>query len=161
MINQSSNDNVLIFGPNYVRKQLNIGESGYVCVTKVPVYDTNVTINISSTTNTTYYGTLVIATQNNLVQEVRVYGDLEGKLINSLFYNTTSSSSKVLEIYFKPEPWSKNIIDVDVVNPADGIAPTDVATFVNEIPSSASNHPKGTLNNWTIAQGSNGNLIFS
>ena len=70
-------------------KELNLGSSGKVCIGKFPMYDSNITVTINSTTNTTYHGVLVIATQNintslGGTYKAVVYGDASNSLTSSI-----------------------------------------------------------------------------
>lgn len=103
---------------------------------KFAMYDSNVTITISSTTNTTYSGTLVIATQNidnnhGGTYVANVYGDVNGTLTSKLviIYRTTS---RWFEIYCDFPGWSKNLIRIQGVGLQ--AEPTNVVTTVTTIP---------------------------
>lgn len=117
-------------------KELAIGSTGKVLVGKFPMYDSNVTISVSSTTNTTYYGTLVIATQNindshGGTYVANVYGDPTGTLANS-FVVKYPTNSRVFEVYCNFPSWSKNLIHVQAV--ALNSAPSNIVELVTTIP---------------------------
>ena len=70
-------------------KELALRSSGKVCIGKFPCYDSNISVEIKSTTNTTYNGTLIIATQNintslGGTYKAVVYGDENNTLTNSI-----------------------------------------------------------------------------
>lgn len=100
------------------------------------MYDTNVTIQISTTTSSTYSGTLVIATQNinnshGGNAKVVVYGDPTGTLSQALtvIYPQTS---RIFEVYGAFSGWSKNIVHIQAVG-LQGAA-TNILDSVTSIP---------------------------
>lgn len=120
-------------------KQLACGSNGKVRLLRIPVYDTNITLDISSTTSTTYSGKLVIATQNGNVGKATVYGDASGTLANSLVIvksATGVSQRSWLDIYGNFSGWSKNIVHTIAVAPyitGDFVAYPDIVN-VDTIP---------------------------
>ena len=119
-------------------KELSCSYNGKVCLGKFSMYDTNLTIEITSTTNTTFSGTLVIATQNinnshGGTYKANVYGDATGTLSNVLtvIYPT---NSRWFEIYCNFEPWSKNLVHIKAVNLYDGEFAKDILINVSSIP---------------------------
>ena len=113
-------------------KELAIGSTGKVLVGKFPMYDSNVTISVSSTTNTTFYGTLVIATQNindthggNYV--AKVYNDPTGTL-SSAFVVKYPTNSRIFEVYCNFPSWSKNLIHIQAV--ALKAEPTNIVELI-------------------------------
>ena len=128
-------------------KQLSCGSNGLVCLGKFPCYDTNVTIDIDSTTSTTYHGTLVIATQNinttgGGTLTANVYGDASGTLASSIKIEYASGSN-VVSVYAALAGWSKNLIHVRAVS-LQGNA-TDILTSVSSIPTSANRVPTNVI----------------
>lgn len=120
-------------------KELTCGSNGLVCLGKFPCYDTNITIDIDSTTSTTYHGTLVIATQNinttgGGVLKATVYGDAAGTL-SSVIKIQYGSGSNVVSVYCNFPGWSKNLIHVRAV--ALSSTASDVLTSVTSIPTTA------------------------
>ena len=93
------------------------GTAGYLLIGSFPMYDSNLTIDIDATTNTTYHGTVVIATQN--VSEtsmgsactITVYGDPTGAISDAIRVVWTSGSRNY-NVYFVPSTWSKNLIHI-------------------------------------------------
>lgn len=117
-------------------RELAIGSTGKVLVGKFPMYDSNITINVSSTTNTTYNGTLVIATQNINDSHggsyvANVYGDPTGTL-SSAFVVKYPTNSRVFEVYCDFTSWSKNLIHIKAV--ALSSAPSNIVELVTTIP---------------------------
>ena len=120
-------------------KELALGSSGKVCIGKFPCYDSNISVEIKSTTNITYNGTLIIATQNintslGGVYTAVVYGDENNTLTNSIKIGYVSGSN-VFSVYINLPPWSKNILHIQCVALRE--TPTDIATIVDSIPSTA------------------------
>ena len=120
-------------------KELALGSTGKVCIGKFPCYDSNITVEIKSTTNTTYNGTLIIATQNINTSlggsyECAVYGDEKNKLAASIKIGYVSGSN-VFSVYIDLPLWSKNLLHIQCVSLAGN--PTDIATKVDSIPTTA------------------------
>lgn len=120
-------------------KELAIGSSGKVCIGKFPCYDSNISVEIKSTTNTTYNGTLIIATQNintslGGTYKAVVYGDENKTLTNSIKIEYKSGSN-IISVYINLPAWSKNILHIQCVSLRG--TPTDIATMVDSIPSTA------------------------
>lgn len=120
-------------------KQLACGSNGLVCLGKFPCYDTNITIDIDSTTSTTYHGTLVIAAQNINTTgggslKATVYGDATGTL-SSVIKIQYGSGSNVVSVYCSFPGWSKNLVYVRAVNLTSQAS--DVLTSVTSIPTEA------------------------
>ena len=128
-------------------KELALGSTGKVCIGKFPMYDSNISVEIKSTTNTTYNGTLIIATQNINTTAggsytATVYGDASNSLTNSIKIHY-GSGSNVFSVYIDLPGWSKNLLHIQCVSLAG--APTDIATTVSEIPSNATIIPTNAL----------------
>ena len=93
------------------------GTAGYLLIGSFPMYDSNLTIDIDSTTSTTYHGTVVIATQNvsetsiGSSHTITVYGDPTGTISEALRV-VWNSGSRNYNIYFVPATWSKNLIHI-------------------------------------------------
>ena len=120
-------------------KELALGSTGKVCIGKFPCYDSNITVEIKSTTYTTYNGTLIIATQNINTSlggsyECAVYGDEKNKLAASIKIGYVSGSN-VFSVYIDLPLWSKNLLHIQCVSLAGN--PTDIATVVDSIPTTA------------------------
>ena len=93
------------------------GQAGYLLIGSFPMYDSNLTINIDSTTSTTYHGTLVIATQNvnttsmGTAHTITVYDDPTGTISSAIRVVWTSGSNHY-KVYFVPSTWSKTFIHI-------------------------------------------------
>ena len=117
-------------------KEIAFGSTGKLCVGKFPMYDTNVTITISSTTNTAYHAVIVIASQNinesrGGTYNIQVFNDPTGSLSSRLSVKY-STGSRNFEVYIDFPGWSKNLIHIQAN--ALRAAPTDIATSVESIP---------------------------
>lgn len=128
-------------------KELALGGDGKVCIGKFPMYDSNITVDISSTTSTTYHGTLVIATQNINTTgggsyTATVYGDASNTLTGNIKIKYVSGSN-LFEVYINLPGWSKNSIHVKCVALAG--APTNIVEKVSSIPSNATIVPVNAL----------------
>lgn len=134
-------------------KTINFGSTGVLKIGKFKVYDTNVTCEITSTTNVTYSGKLVIATQNYVIQQMTVYGDAANTIAPNIFVKPSTTSDPYIEVYFKPSSWSKNVIHI--YGSAIAEAPTDVCTNVSAVPSTATSKPTNALNSKANLSGGN------
>lgn len=140
--------------PYEVNKTINFGNSGALYIGKFKVYDTNVTCEITSTTSVTYSGKLVIATQNNVIKQMTVYGDAANTVAPNIFVKPSTTSDPYIEVYFKPSSWSKNVIHI--YGSAITEAPTDVCTNVSAVPTTATQQPINALNSKANLSGGNG-----
>lgn len=128
-------------------KEISFGSSGKLLIGKFPCYDSNVTITISATTSTTYHCTAILATQNINTSgggtfTWRTYGDSSNSVTPNL-YAKYASGSNVIEIYFSPTNWSKNLVHIQC-NALSG-TPTNICENVSSIPSEANRQPTNTL----------------
>ena len=118
-------------------KAISFGESGYLYIGKFPIYDTNITVDISSTTSTTYSGKLVIACQNYAVLKASVFGDYSNTVTPNIYYKKVDNT---VEIYFKPTAWSKNVIHITGCGIRGEV--THVCENISAIPTDATSHPE-------------------
>lgn len=127
-------------------EELALGSNGKVLIGVFPMYDTNLTVHISSTTSTTYSGTLVIATQNfggsNRTIRCNLYGDAAGTLHSRLVIQQSSDATDPrIFIYGDFDGYSKNLVHIqavglagppeELVTSADNIPTTDLVTIHN------------------------------
>ena len=126
-----------------VNKTINFGQNGALYIGKFKVYDTNVTCEITSTTSVTYSGKLVIAAQNYVISEAKVYGDAANTVTPNIYIKPSTTSDPYIEVYFKPESWSKNVVHIYGSNIQ--AEPTNVCTNEPSIPSTATLKPKNAL----------------
>ena len=127
-----------------VNKTINFGQDGALYVGKFKVYDTNVTCEVTSTTDVTYSGKLVIATQNYVIAQMTVYGDAANTVAPNFFIKPSTTSNPYIEVYFKPSSWSKNVVHIYGSNIQ--AEPTNVCTNVPSVPSTATSKPTNALN---------------
>lgn len=132
-----------------VNKTIEFGRDGALYIGKFKVYDTNVTFEITSTTSVTYSGKLVIAAQNYVIREAKVYGDAANTVTPNIYIKPSSESDQYIEVYFKPESWSKNVVHIYGSNIQ--AAPTDVCTNVPSVPSTATLKPKNALPTYSLS----------
>jgi len=124
-------------------KEISFGGSGKLLIGKFKCYDSNVTIEINSTTATTYHAVAILATQNINTSHGgsmtwNVYGD-DSNTVASNLYLYYPSNSQWIEIYFSPSSWSKNLIHIQCM----GIQAeaTNVCENVSAIPETATVKP--------------------
>lgn len=132
-----------------VNKTIDFGSSGVLYVGKFRVNDTNVTCEITSTTDVTYSGKLVIATQNYAIAQMTVYGDAANTVAPNFFVKPSTTSNPYIEVYFKPSSWSKNVVHIYGSNIQ--AEPTDVCTNVPSVPSTATLKPKNALPTYSLS----------
>ena len=132
-----------------VNKTIDFGSSGVLYVGKFKVYDTNVTCEVTSTTNVTYSGKLVIATQNYAIAQMTVYGDAANTVAPNFFVKPSTTSNPYIEVYFKPSSWSKNVVHIYGSNIQ--AEPTDVCTNVPSVPSTATLKPTNALPTYSLS----------
>lgn len=130
--------------------ELACGSNGKVCLGKFGAYDTNITIEINSTTSTTYHATIVIHSQNVVANGTGgtvgcyVYGDADNHITPLIsVFRPYGSASRQIEVYANLAGWSKNLVHVQAVALSTG-GMTDVLTSVTEIPSSIDGKTKVT-----------------
>lgn len=123
-------------------KAVSFGESGYLYIGKFPIYDTNITVDISSTTSTTYSGKLVIACQNYVALKASVFGDYSNTVTPNINYKVVDNT---VEIYFTPQPWSKNVIHITGCSIRGEV--THVCEKISAIPTDATTHPENEFIN--------------
>ena len=132
-----------------VNKTIDFGSSGALYVGKFKVYDTNVTCEVTSTTNVTYSGKLVIATQNYVIAQMTVYGDAANTVAPNFFIKPSTTSNPYIEVYFKPSSWSKNVVHIYGSNIQ--AEPTNVCTNAPSVPSTATLKPKNALPTYSLS----------
>ena len=132
-----------------VNKTINFGSSGVLYVGKFMVYDTNVTCEVTSTTDVTYSGKLVIATQNYVIKKMTVYGDAANTVTPNFYIKPSTTSDPYIEVYFKPSSWSKNV--VHIYGSEIKAEPTNVCTNVPSVPSTATLKPKNALPTYSLS----------
>nr|DAG24787.1 MAG TPA: hypothetical protein [Caudoviricetes sp.] len=119
------------------------GSDTLVLLGTFPCYDSNVTMTISCTAATSYYGVLIMATQNISTSlggrlDLKLYGDEENILTPKISVSYVKGSNAI-SIYMKGDGWSKYLVHIQA-NALAG-APSGICTHVNEIPSTANRYP--------------------
>jgi len=157
-------------------KSISFGNTGYLKIGSFAMYDSNVTIDITSTTSVTYSATIVIATQNTSESSigsahvVSVYGDADNRITSKIKVVWTSGSRNY-NVYFVPEAWSKNIIHIravgiysasDICISQTGTAPSSTSGLVpvnvlktNYLPLSGNSTLTGTIYTQSIIPSAN------
>ena len=132
-----------------VNKTIDFGSSGVLYVGKFKVYDTNVTCEVTSTTDVTYSGKLVIAIQNYVINQMTVYGDANNTVAPNFFVKPSTTSNTYIEVYFKPSSCSKNVVHIYGSNIQ--AEPTNVCTNVPSVPCTATLKPKNALPTYSLS----------
>lgn len=127
-------------------KALSFGNTGALYIGKFPIYDTNITVDISCTTSTTYSGKLIIACQNHTIMKASVFGDYSNILASSIYYKPVDNT---VEIYFTPQAWSKNVIHITGCGIQGEV--THVCENISAIPTDATSHPENEYDTYTIS----------
>ena len=119
------------------------GSDTLVLLGSFPCYDSNVTMTISCTAATSYYGVLIMATQNISTSlggrlDLKLYGDDENILTPKISVSYVKGSN-VISIYMKGDAWAKYLVHIQ----ANALAgtPSGICTHVTEIPSTATRYP--------------------
>lgn len=136
-------------------RQLDIGKEGRVCIGRFPMYDSIIAVTINSSTDVTYHGTLVIATQNintshGGTYSVIVYGDAKNSLTDRIKIEYVNGSN-VFSVYIDLPLCSKHLLHIQFISSRG--EPTDIATLVDEIPSTATIVPTNAYDNYLLKSG--------
>lgn len=128
-------------------KEVAFGQTGLLYIGAFPMYDSNITVDIDSTTSITYHATLVIATQNIDTAgggslTATVYGDATNTITPNIYIAYVSGSNNV-RVYFQPQSWSKNLIHIRCV--ALQGTPTNICSNISSLPSDATRKPTNAL----------------
>lgn len=76
-------------------KEFAAGSNGAISLGRYNIYDSQLTFDITSTTNQSISGKLVIATQNGTIHQAKVFGDASGSLVSKLIiYQSAISNSR-------------------------------------------------------------------
>lgn len=120
--------------------ELACGSNGKVCLGKFGAYDTNITIELNSTTSKTYHATIVIHSQNVVANGTGgtvgcyIYDDADNNITPLItVFRPYGSASRQIEVYANLPGWSKNLVHVQAVALSTG-GMTDVLTSVDTIP---------------------------
>lgn len=141
-------ENILDKLTNQVNKVVRFDSNGYLKIGKFNIENTNVTIDISSTKDKARYAKLVISCNDGLINDAVVYNDDDNFITPKLFINPSVEDDQTIEVFFKPEYLSENIIEIKSsgisevitdISTVNGV--TDVCKFVSELPETAIMNP--------------------
>lgn len=120
-------------------KQFAAGSNGAISLGRYNIYDTQLTFDISSTTNVSMSGKLVIATQNGRILQAKVFGDAAGTLVSKIviYQSAIVNNRSWIEIFCNFNGWSKNKVHIYGValNSATVTNQMSSVTFTNGVPS--------------------------
>ena len=137
-------------------KEIAFGSTGKLCIGKFVMYDSAVIVTISATTNLTYHGVLVIATQNHGTAsggniKATVYGDASNTIAPNIYIYSHPANDGLVEVYFSPTAYSKNLIHIQAQSLAlrgtvsyANLA-FDICTSITAIPDTATLKPTNAL----------------
>ena len=132
-------------------KEFAAGSNGAISLGRYNIYDSQLTFDITSTTNQSLSGKLVIATQNGTIHQAKVFGDTSGALVSKLiiYQSAISNSRSWIEIFCNFNGWSKNKVHIYAValNSATVEKQMSSVTISNGVPA-ASNVTSGDTK-WT------------
>ena len=122
-------------------KEFAAGSNGAISLGRYNIYDSQLTFDITSTTNQSISGKLVIATQNGTIHQAKVFGDATGALVSKLiiYQSAISNSRSWVEVFCNFNGWSKNKVHIYAValNSATVQKQMTSVTISNGVPSAA------------------------
>ena len=122
-------------------KEFVAGSNGAISLGRYNVYDSQLTFDITSTTNQSLSGKLVIATQNGTIHQAKVFGDASGTLVSKLiiYQSAISNSRSWVEVFCNFNGWSKNKVHIYAValNSATVEKQMTSVTISNGVPAAA------------------------
>ena len=122
-------------------KEFAAGSNGAISLGRYNIYDSQLTFDITSTTNQSISGKLVIATQNGTINQAKVFGDASGALVSKLiiYQSAISNSRSWIEIFCNFNGWSKNKVHIYAValNSATVQKQMTSVTISNGVPAAA------------------------
>ena len=122
-------------------KEFAAGSNGAISLGRYNIYDSQLTFDITSTTNQSLSGKLVIATQNGTIHQAKVFGDATGALVSKLiiYQSAISNSRSWVEVFCNFNGWSKNKVHVYAValNSATVQKQMTSVTISNGVPAAA------------------------
>lgn len=120
-------------------KEFAAGGNGAISLGRYNVYDTQLTFDVSSTTSTSMSGKLVIATQNGVIKQAKVFGDATGALVSKIviYQSAIVNNRSWVEVFCNFDGWSKNKVHIYGValNSATVTNQMSSVTFTNGVPS--------------------------
>ena len=122
-------------------KEFAAGSNGAISLGRYNIYDSQLTFDITSTTNQSLSGKLVIATQNGTIHQAKVFGDATGALVSKLiiYQSAISNSRSWVEVFCNFNGWSKNKVHIYAValNSATVQKQMTSVTIRNGVPAAA------------------------
>ena len=122
-------------------KEFAAGSNGAISLGRYNIYDSQLTFDITSTTNQSLSGKLVIATQNGTIHQAKVFGDASGTLASKLiiYQSAISNSRSWVEVFCNFNGWSKNKVHIYAValNSATVQKQMTSVTISNGVPAAA------------------------
>ena len=122
-------------------KEFAAGSNGAISLGRYNIYDSQLTFDITSTTNQSLSGKLVIATQNGTIHQAKVFGDASGTLVSKLiiYQSAISNSRSWVEVFCNFNGWSKNKVHIYAValNSAAVQKQMTSVTISNGVPAAA------------------------
>lgn len=122
-------------------KEFAAGSNGAISLGRYNIYDSQLTFDITSTTNQSISGKLVIATQNGTIHQAKVFGDASGALVSKLiiYQSAISNSRSWVEVFCNFNGWSKNKVHIYAValNSATVQKQMTSVTISNGVPAAA------------------------
>ena len=116
--------------------QVNTGSAQeYIHIGSFPIYDTNITVDISCTSTSTFTGRVVFPCTNHVVNTPYVYGDPYRELSSRLFY---SLQNNTIDLYFKAPTYQKLMYKVWYDTAGDS-EPTVDGARLSTLPATATN----------------------
>ena len=135
-------------------KEFRAGSNGAISLGRYNIYDTQLTFDISSTTNISMNGKLVIATQNGRICQAKVFGDATGTLVSKIviYQSAIANNRSWIEIFCNFDGWSKNKAHIYGVALESATVTNQMSsvTFTNGVPSpitSGDSKWSGTIDN--------------
>ena len=135
-------------------KEFRAGENGAISLGRYNIYDTQLTFDISSTTNASMNGKLVIATQNGRICQAKVFGDATGVLVSKIviYQSAIVNNRSWIEVFCNFDGWSKNKAHIYGVALESATVTNQMSsvTFTNGVPSpitSGDSKWSGTIDN--------------
>ena len=135
-------------------KEFRAGENGAISLGRYYIYDTQLTFDISSTTNASMNGKLVIAAQNGVIKQAKVFGDATGALVSKIviYQSAIINNRSWVEVFCNFDGWSKNKVHIYGVALESATVTKQMSsvTFTNGVPSPITNGDSkwnGTIDN--------------
>ena len=135
-------------------KEFRASRNGAISLGRYNVYDTQLTFDISSTTDASISGKLVIATQNGIIRQAKVFGDATGILVSKIviYQSAIVNNRSWVEVFCNFDGWSKNKVHIYGVALDSATVTNQMSsvTFTNGVPSpitSGDSKWSGTIDN--------------